>query len=64
TAALLHAEGIQSFVQLAALDAEHLRNLVPSARRPRWLETWPVQARLAAWGDWGGLQKLQAEIKS
>jgi predicted flap endonuclease-1-like 5' DNA nuclease len=64
TAARLAAEGIHSFVQLAALDAEHLRNLLPGVRRLRWLETWPAQARLAAWGDWGGLQKLQARIKS
>ena len=65
TAARLEAEGIQTFAQLAALNVEHLQNLLGSTvGRLRWLETWPAQACLAAWGDWTALKKLQAEIKS
>ena len=65
TAARLEAEGIHSFAQLAALNVKHLQNLLGSTvGRLRWLETWPAQARLAAWGDWGALKKFQAEIKS
>jgi hypothetical protein len=46
------------------LDAEQLRALIgPGANRLRWLESWPLQARLAAWGDWDALKALQAELK-
>ena len=63
--ASLEAEGIHSFAQLAALDVEHLRDLLGSAAgRAHLLETWPAQARLAAWGDWDALKAFQAQLKS
>ncbi len=62
--ARLKAEGVTTFTQIAALDAEQLRALIgPGANRLRWLESWPLQARLAAWGDWDALKALQAELK-
>ncbi len=65
TTARLKAEGIHSFAQLAALDVEHLRGLLGSAAgRAHLLETWPAQARLAAWGDWDALKAFQAQLKS
>jgi predicted flap endonuclease-1-like 5' DNA nuclease len=65
TTARLQAEGIHRFEQLAALDIEHLRGLLGSAaRHARWLESWPVQARLADWGDWGALEAFRARLRS
>jgi predicted flap endonuclease-1-like 5' DNA nuclease len=63
--ARLKAEGIHSFAQLAALDAEHIRGLLgDAAGRARWLDTWAVQARLAAWGDWDALRTFQDQLRS
>ena len=60
----LQAEGIHSFVSLAALDVEHLEGLLGSqAGRAQFVETWPAQARLAAWGDWQALEALQEQLK-
>ena len=65
TAARLQAEGINRFEGLAALDVEHLRGLLGSAARHAcWLDSWPAQARLADWRDWGGLEAFQARIRS
>ncbi|MEE8390224.1 MAG: N-acetylmuramidase domain-containing protein [Anaerolineae bacterium] len=65
TAARLQAEGIHSFVQLAALDVEQLRGLLgDAASYARRLKTWAAQARLAAWGDWDALGTFQAQLKS
>ncbi len=64
TTARLKAEGIHSFAQLAALDVEHLRGLLGSAAGRAHLETWPAQARLAAWGDWDALKAFQAQLES
>jgi len=64
TTAMFHAEGIYTFRQLAAIDAEYLRALLGAAvKRLRWIETWPAQARLAAWGDWAALADFQVGIK-
>ena len=64
TVARLQAEGINSFAQLAALDVEQLRGLLGvAAGRARQLETWPAQARLAAWGDWEALGVFQAQVR-
>jgi predicted flap endonuclease-1-like 5' DNA nuclease len=61
TAARLKAEGIRTFTELASLDVDQLKELLGAGR---WIETWPAQARLAAWNDVKGLEKLQAHIKS
>jgi hypothetical protein len=65
TAARLQAEGINRFEGLAALDVEHLQGLLGSAARHAcWLESWPAQARLADWRDWGALEAFRARIRS
>jgi len=61
TAARLESEGIQTFTELASTEPEQLKELLGAGR---WIETWPAQARLAAWNDVKGLEKLQADIKS
>jgi hypothetical protein len=61
TKARLGAEGINGFEQLAALDVEHLRGLLGGDAR--WLESWPTQARLAAWRDWDALEAFQARLR-
>ncbi|HEY88458.1 MAG TPA: DUF3380 domain-containing protein [Thermoflexia bacterium] len=60
SAAQLNAEGIYTFAQLAAMEVAYLREL---ARGRRWLETWLVQARWAAWGDWESLAAFQKTVK-
>jgi predicted flap endonuclease-1-like 5' DNA nuclease len=63
-AATLQAEGIHSFISLAALDVEHLEGLLGSeAGGAQFIETWPAQARLAAWGDWEALEALQEQLQ-
>jgi hypothetical protein len=65
TSARLEAEGISRFEQLAALDVGHLRGLLGrAAGHARWLESWPAQARLAAWRDWDALVAFQAQLRS
>jgi predicted flap endonuclease-1-like 5' DNA nuclease len=62
--AALQAEGIHSFVSLAALDVVHLQGLLGShAPGVAFVETWPAQARLAAWGDWRALEAFQAQLE-
>jgi predicted flap endonuclease-1-like 5' DNA nuclease len=64
TIAALQAEGIHSFASLAALDVAHLQGLLGSqAGQASFVETWPAQARLAAWGDWQALEALQAQLE-
>ncbi len=65
TTALLNAEELYSFVDLAYMDVDYLMDILGSAaRRLRWIDTWPAQAQLAAWGDWKGLEKFQAKLKA
>lgn len=65
TTTLFYTEGVYTFRALAAMDEEHLRELLgAAANRLRWIESWPAQARLAAWGDWEALQEFQREIKT
>ena len=64
TVTLLHAAGIHTFTELAALDEVRLTALLgEAAKRLRWIPTWPVQARLASWGDWEALRAYQVEIR-
>jgi predicted flap endonuclease-1-like 5' DNA nuclease len=64
---VLKEAGIRSFGQLAATDAEALRQLLQEAdpNLPRLADptTWPSQAGLAAEGRWEELKALQAELK-
>lgn len=60
TTAQLNADGIYTFAQLAAMEVAYLREL---ARGRRWLETWPLQARWASWGDWESLGVFQKMVK-
>jgi hypothetical protein len=59
----LQTEGVNTFAALAALDVEHLEGLLGSqVGRAQFIETWPAQARLAAWGDWEELEALQEQL--
>ncbi|MEW5873056.1 MAG: hypothetical protein AB1894_27605 [Chloroflexota bacterium] len=64
-AGVLQAAGVTRFQQLAGMDGEHIGQILQAANvRLAKPESWPEQAQLAAAGDWDGLAKLQAEIKS
>lgn len=61
---VLQAAGITTFELLAAADADQLAQILQDAKiRVADPTTWPEQARLAAAGDWKGLQALQARLK-
>lgn len=62
--AMLNAEGIRTFAQLAATDVERLRGIILAANlRIADPTTWPQQAALAAAGKWDELQALQDSLK-
>lgn len=62
--ALLQTSGISTFAALAATDATRLEQILHEAGIHIADPTsWPEQARLAAAGDWQGLDQLQAELK-
>jgi uracil permease len=60
---VLKGAGIYSFSQLATTDTAKLRQLLQEAKLglidP---STWPQQAKLAADGDWKGLDELQTRL--
>ncbi len=63
-AGVLQAAGIGSFKQLAQCKAEQLEQILKDAGvRLANPATWPEQARLAARGDWSGLDALKAQLK-
>jgi predicted flap endonuclease-1-like 5' DNA nuclease len=66
-AGVLTEAGIRTFEQLAAADAESLRDVLQRAdpNLPRLADpaSWPEQAGLAAEGRWEDLEKLQADLK-
>ena len=63
-AGTLNAEGITTFAQLAATDANRLSEILQGAGlRLANAETWPEQAELAAAGKWEELQALTAQLK-
>jgi predicted flap endonuclease-1-like 5' DNA nuclease len=63
--AMLNAEGIHTFAQLAATDVERLRGIMVAANlRIADPTTWPQQAALAAAGKWDELQALQDSLKA
>lgn len=60
---ILRSAGIGSYAELAEMDVERIKELLKAADlgmvRP---DSWPEQARLAAAGDWDGLDALQDEL--
>lgn len=63
---LLNVRGIVSFQDLATADISLLMEILEAAGSRYKMHdptTWPQQAKLAAAGDWGVLNKLQAELK-
>lgn len=62
----LQGLGITTFAQLADADPQQLEDALREAG-VRILAgapaTWPEQARLAAAGDWEGLERLQSQLK-
>jgi large subunit ribosomal protein L20 len=64
--ALLAAEGILTFAQLARTPVQHLRKILGAggSRFKSWdPATWPEQAALAAKGEWDAFKKLTDELK-
>ncbi len=64
-ARLLFENDIVDFQQLAETPVERLDEILRAVNLRRLADpgTWPEQARLAAAGDWEGLQQLQATLK-
>lgn len=61
---LLRDSGIRTFAELAAADVGRLNDILQQASLPMINPaSWPEQAKLAAAGDMGALQKLQDELK-
>jgi predicted flap endonuclease-1-like 5' DNA nuclease len=63
-AGLLGQNGITTFAQLASTPVEKLEEIL-NANKLQMLrpDSWPQQARLAAVGDWEGLEKLQQKLQ-
>ncbi len=64
---VLQAAGITTFAALAATDVRRLEEVLET-ESPRLLRladpaTWPEQARLAAAGDWEGLEAFQGTLR-
>jgi predicted flap endonuclease-1-like 5' DNA nuclease len=64
-AGLLQAAGVSTFSQLAQADVDRLKGILAEAGIGRIADpgTWPEQAKLAAAGDWEGLEDLQDRLK-
>jgi len=62
---VLHQAGITTWAKLAQTDVSELQRILDEAGISKISNpaTWPEQAALAAAGDWGGLEKLQDELK-
>ncbi|HNR46087.1 MAG TPA: hypothetical protein PKO03_03395 [Anaerolineaceae bacterium] len=61
---ILHAAGITTYAALAASDVAHLREILSAANlRIADPATWPMQAKLAAEGQWAELETLQGQLK-
>lgn len=62
---VLQAAGIRSYAQLAASNPEQLEGILRQAgMRLADATSWPEQARLAAVGDWTGLEELTSQLKA
>ena len=65
-ATLLNEAGINTFAELAAANADTVRDILEQAGSRYKMHdptTWSKQAALAAAGEWDELQKLQDELK-
>ena len=65
-ASLLNEAGINTWDQLANTKPEHIKAILAKAGKRYALATpdsWPSQAKLAADGNFGGLEQLQAQLK-
>ena len=63
-AKVLNGAGIATFAALSKTNAADLqKTLSASGLQMMNAEGWIEQARLAANGDWAGLEKLQSELK-
>jgi predicted flap endonuclease-1-like 5' DNA nuclease len=63
-ASLLNQAGIETFQQMVDAGAEKLEAILDQAGLQMIdADTWPEQARLAAAGDWPGLETMQDELK-
>jgi predicted flap endonuclease-1-like 5' DNA nuclease len=64
-AGVLQAAGINNFAQLAQADVARLQEILTEAGISQIADpsTWPEQAKLAAAGDWEGLETLQDQLK-
>jgi len=64
-AGVLQAAGITNFADLAQADVGRLSQILTEAGISRISDpsTWPEQAKLAADGDWEGLETLQDRLK-
>jgi predicted flap endonuclease-1-like 5' DNA nuclease len=63
-AGLLNENGITTFAQLAETNLEQLNEMLDAAGLQIMdPQSWPIQAKLAALGDWPALEKLQDELK-
>ena len=61
---ILHAAGVNTFSELAALDAEKIKEILTTAGlRLADTSSWPQQAQLAADGEMEKLQALQDSLK-
>src|ERR671925_477739 len=59
----LNAAGISTFEGLANTSVEDIQKILSDADLKMMDATsWPAQAKLAAEGDWGGLQQMQDEL--
>jgi len=63
--ALLKANGVTTFRQLASTPFERLHEILAEAKLQRLANpaSWAEQAQLAARDDWEGLRQLQAALK-
>ena len=61
---LMKESGVSTFAAMADTSVERLQEILQTAdfRALADPTTWPEQAKLAAKGDWEGLQTLQDEL--
>lgn len=65
-AEVLKASGVDSFIKLAGMTPEQIKDLLNQAGDRFSFQdptTWPAQAELAAQGEWDKLKKWQDELK-
>lgn len=63
TAASLQSSGIKTYAQLSTAGAERIKEILTENGIRANPTTWPEQAELAAGGEWGALEAMQAKLK-